>query len=227
LQIEPGLARTSLSRLVATKTLIRIKSGRNTFYQLGNDSRTDFKTAAQRIYGTTLREPTGQFQIAIIDPCDDRAKTREKLVAQEYKFIGATVAIKPIYKDCGVNLLPNPMISSIIEPSQSLSMAAQDAWKIAKLNEGYKHFLQLFPPVVKPSDFSSADAIVTRVLLVHQFRRLSLRDPNLPDHALPKDWKGFEARSRFLANIDGLSVACEKWIIETGFLSGKTLDDPR
>ena len=37
-------------------------------------------------------------------------------------------------------------------------------------------------------------AFLLRVLLIHDYRRLLLRDPELPDVLLPTDWPGQKAR---------------------------------
>jgi phenylacetic acid degradation operon negative regulatory protein len=37
-------------------------------------------------------------------------------------------------------------------------------------------------------------AFLLRTLLIHDYRKLLLRDPELPDDLLPADWRGREAR---------------------------------
>jgi phenylacetic acid degradation operon negative regulatory protein len=224
LQIEPGLARTSLSRLVANKTLVRIKSGRNTFYQLGLESRNAFRIAAQQIYGE-VPEATGQFGLVVIDHCNDRQKARVELAEEGYRFIGPTVAIKPIHRGCAPMTLPSQVIASTAELTVTLSSAAQTAWKTQALNAGYKRFLHMFPDFTGTIKHGLDDAIATRVLLVHQYRRLVLRDPLLPTKALPEDWKGAEARKRFMTNLAALEIGSQQWISNTRLLSGKAPTD--
>ncbi|MBR7244646.1 PaaX family transcriptional regulator C-terminal domain-containing protein, partial [Klebsiella pneumoniae] len=41
---------------------------------------------------------------------------------------------------------------------------------------------------------SPQDCFLARTLLIHEYRRLLLRDPQLPDELLPGDWEGRAAR---------------------------------
>ena len=41
---------------------------------------------------------------------------------------------------------------------------------------------------------SDADAFTARILLIHHYRRVVLRDPLLPTALLPEDWPGRAAR---------------------------------
>jgi phenylacetic acid degradation operon negative regulatory protein len=220
MQIEPGLLRTNLSRLVANKTLVRIKSGRNTFYQLGSESRDAFMEASKRIYGFDQPNPTDQFDVFILDQSIDRAKARAELSSLGCRFIGPTVALKP--RSVGrMTPAPADVITSIADVTKPLSEAAQSAWKIGELNRGYKRFLALFPEMSQGQITSLDAAIITRIIMVHQFRRLCLRDPHFPDSALPQDWQGKAAQERFMANLAHLSSPSQKWIETSGFLSGK------
>jgi phenylacetic acid degradation operon negative regulatory protein len=220
MQIESGLLRTNLSRLVANKTLVRIKSGRNTFYQLGSESSKAFFEASKLIYNRDLPEPTGQFDVLILDQCKDRAAARTKLSDQGCRFIGPTVGLKPRYKGIETPIAPH-VISSLADVTKPLAEAAQTAWKIDALNEGFKRFLTLFPELKSKQVTSPETVIVTRIIMVHQFRRLCLRDPHFPEKALPEDWLGGAARARFLSNLALLSVKSQEWVETSGFLSGK------
>jgi len=42
-----------------------------------------------------------------------------------------------------------------------------------------------------------ADAMTARLMLVHDYRFVLLRDPRLPVDALPENWPGYDARTLF------------------------------
>ncbi|MFD2816396.1 PaaX family transcriptional regulator C-terminal domain-containing protein [Paracoccus aerius] len=44
---------------------------------------------------------------------------------------------------------------------------------------------------------SPEDALIARLLLVHLYRGVLLRDPGLPAEALPADWPGHAAQALF------------------------------
>ena len=46
-----------------------------------------------------------------------------------------------------------------------------------------------------PCRMSHADAFALRALLIHEYRRILLRDPCLPVPLLPKNWIGAQARA--------------------------------
>jgi phenylacetic acid degradation operon negative regulatory protein len=52
-------------------------------------------------------------------------------------------------------------------------------------------------------------------LLIHEYRRILLRDPNLPDELLPASWSGLEARQLCQALYHDTLQASEAYLIET------------
>jgi len=80
---------------------------------------------------------------------------------------------------------------------------AKTAWDLAQLDQQYAQFLKTYQPMFlwcqkqKSKAFSDEEAFLLRVLLVHDFRRLLLRDPVLPESLLPTNWQGLQARLLF------------------------------
>lgn len=216
LRIDPAQVRTNLSRLVANGTLERAKSGRNAFYRIGEADGAAFAEAANRIYGRLAPEPTGVFHVALIDRCVERMAAREALQAAGFRFMSATSAIAPEHRGVLVSAAPSETIIARADCSTPLAVAASEAWQITALNEGYIRFLQTFSPIICRSDWTPDAAIAARIVLVHQFRRLVLRDPVLPQGALPDDWTGGEARRTFDACMATMLPASEAWLAAHG-----------
>ena len=59
---------------------------------------------------------------------------------------------------------------------------------------------------------SDADAFTARILLIHHYRRVVLRDPLLPTALLPADWPGRAARKLCGEIYRGLLPASEQWL---------------
>jgi phenylacetic acid degradation operon negative regulatory protein len=75
---------------------------------------------------------------------------------------------------------------------------AAAAWKLGPLAASYTAFIDRFAPLdralARSSAIDGAGALTARILLIHEFRRVVLRDPGLPDALLPPDWPGSAAR---------------------------------
>ena len=80
----------------------------------------------------------------------------------------------------------------------------------------YADFVQSFTPL---RDFLAGggvctpmEAMAARVLLIHQYRRIVLRDPRLPDAVLPEHWPGTAARCLCAEVYRALLPASEAWL---------------
>jgi phenylacetic acid degradation operon negative regulatory protein len=54
--------------------------------------------------------------------------------------------------------------------------------------------------------------MVARVLLIHEYRRIVLRDPILPAAILPADWPGAAARALCADIYAHVIAASERWL---------------
>jgi phenylacetic acid degradation operon negative regulatory protein len=80
-----------------------------------------------------------------------------------------------------------------------LASRIASAWDLAPIADGYRRFIALFGDVIGTFAARGSDAVdaqqcfVVRTLLIHAFRRVLLRDPQLPPALLPPDWPGTRA----------------------------------
>ncbi len=220
LGVEPGLVRTSLSRLVSGGVLIRAKAGRNTFYRLADDSAAAFAQAAETIYGRRPLLPAGRLHLIVIDRVADRKAARESLEMQGVRFLSAGVGLKPAHHGVDAPALPDGAIAALAAAEGAAGEAARDLWRVADLQRAYEDFLARFSDGAPPVD--PATAILARVILVHRMRRIILRDPVLPAAVLPSDWAGDAARGLFIRLLAALEEPSERWLADQGFRSGTT-----
>ena len=82
-----------------------------------------------------------------------------------------------------------------------LGAFAADHWNLAQHAEAYRGFIDRFSRLAEllsdGARLGTAESLVARLVLVHRFRLVVLRDPRLPQAALPADWPGEAARSLF------------------------------
>src|SRR6202035_4481779 len=73
----------------------------------------------------------------------------------------------------------------------------QLGWDLNDLGLRYQRFVKRFGPVAAQLDrrqkSEPRDCFLLRTLLIHEYRRLHLRDPLLPAQLLRADWPGAQA----------------------------------
>lgn len=76
-----------------------------------------------------------------------------------------------------------------ISSVQALRQLAEDSWRLQELARRYDSFLEKFRPVLRSlqraRSLSGEEAFQVRTLLVHEYRRILLRDSDLPAQPLP------------------------------------------
>ena len=98
-----------------------------------------------------------------------------------------------------------PRLKPLLAADAALGAAASDAelvraaWNLERLAATYRDFVACYQPVLAQlrdgaGDCDDESAFLVRILLIHDYRRLLLRDPGLPDVLLSADWPGQRAR---------------------------------
>src|SRR3954464_2722188 len=214
LDIDSGVVRTAMSRLAAEGWLERNKVGRNSFYRLVKKGRQTFDTATKHIYDTQVSDWTGRFELLLIGSSEDRDASREAL-----KNAGFGTPLP------GVWVAPSGVpIPAEAKGAIRLEVSAEDdsgrrllseSWPLERTADAYRRFMKSFEPLrawVARDKLSEIDAFIARVLLIHHYRRVVLRDPLLPVALLPRDWPGGAARELCGKIYRGLLPASEQWL---------------
>jgi phenylacetic acid degradation operon negative regulatory protein len=196
--IDAGHVRTAMSRLTAEGWLERVKVGRNSYYRLSRRGQGSFMEATRRIYFAHEPEFGGKLRVALLSPSvGDRARLRKRL--EEAGFVALSPAAFVAWAT--PQAIPNMQGLFIVDAEASDEAVAlvDAAWKLAPIAQSYRAFIDRFTPLeaaLGASEIlSEADALVARTLLIHEFRRIVLRDPGLPAALLPADWPGNAARA--------------------------------
>ena len=210
--INERLVRTSVFRLAREGWLKAKPVGRESLYRLTRDGTRRFEQAYRRIYAPPVEGWDDTWEIVIADgstPSQRRALKLE-LGWEGFGTLAPGVYARPATASSAV-----PRIAAALRITRhivvvrarddatpggrTLAAVAPHAWDLAGLAADYRRFLLRFGSVIDrfrvagESAHDPAQALVVRTLLIHAYRRVLLRDPQLPATLLPLDWPGAAA----------------------------------
>ena len=228
LRIEANAVRTAMSRLTKDGWLIRDKTGRQSYYSLAQEGQASFESATRRIYAANSPDWTGEFEIVLAPENDMKAKEKRanQMKTQGYGSPLSGVYIRPITKqNHGTRVIrqDDVLVSMIAGEINSISLSefSGQCWPMEELERDYLRFSKRYQPMLHrlqnsqnpdTSNFAPLDALALRVLLIHDWRRLVLRDADLPKEFRPEGWPGENAREITRQLYSFLLTASEQWL---------------
>ncbi len=219
MEITGGVVRTAMSRLVTDDWLQRSRVGRNSFYQLTGHGRARYAAAAERIYGEPPAEWDGRFHLVLLNSGTDRDAARGALESSGFGSIAPGVLIAPLSTPMPDEAAALMRVQGCAD-LQTGRQLAERAWTLAETAEAYRRFFHAFEPLQKwiaaSGCLADLDALVARILLVHEYRRVVLRDPLLPPELLPAHWPGTDARQLASGIYHALLPGSERWLDQNG-----------
>ena len=219
LDIDASVVRTAMSRLTADGWFERNKVGRNSFYRLKTKGRQTFETATRHIYDPPPSNWTGRFELLLIGNGEDRDASREALKNAGFGSPLPGVWVAP----SGVPVPEEAARAIRLEVSaedDSGRRLLRESWPLDRTADAYLKFMKTFEPLRawngRRDALTEADAFTARILLIHHYRRVVLRDPLLPTALLPKDWPGSAARALCGDIYRALLAKSEQWLDRHG-----------
>ena len=212
LGLNERMVRTSVFRLVKENWLVAEPIGRRSYYSLTAVGRRRFEHAYRRIYDAPRADWNGEWQLVLSSgtlPPAQRDALRKELLWEGFGNIAPGVMAHPaanseslldILEDSGardkvVVMQARALGTSASRPLQDL---VHECWGLATIADDYKRFIERFRPPLKAMkgarQIDPQQCFVLRTLLMHEFRRVQLRDPQLPQQLLSADWPGHTAR---------------------------------
>jgi phenylacetic acid degradation operon negative regulatory protein len=220
--VGDGVVRTAVSRLAADDWLTREKAGRNSYYRLSEKGRATFADATRRIYGAAPHPWTGALRLAVLDANGDRASLRAAFADAGWGTLAPTIAVTPETGDAGdLPPLAGADLSQVLTISATGDLATLRrlvmlAWPLDEVADRYRRVVAAMAPIAAALDagtpFSDLEALIARILLVHEYRRAILRDPLLPAELCPDGWPAPAARALAASVYRRLVPASERWL---------------
>ncbi|MEO0602250.1 MAG: PaaX family transcriptional regulator C-terminal domain-containing protein [Myxococcota bacterium] len=216
--ISHGQVRTAVMRLRREDWLTRESVGRRSFVGLTEPGRRRLDEATSRIYGDEPEPWSGGWTILLFPAgLQPRDSIRQALgwlgfgTLSHQAFLHPNPdrrALQSLVADAHQQLPPHAAPILIEGQSAhellaegghaSLTRLVENCWTLEPLQTSYDRLLAQFGPLADVLASRVAieprEAVLLRVALIHEYRRVLLRDPWLPPAWLPEGWIGREAR---------------------------------
>jgi phenylacetic acid degradation operon negative regulatory protein len=206
--VNERLVRTSVFRLVQDGWLQSSQVGRRSYYSLTEEGRARFEQATQKIYGEPASDWNGRWTTVLLNSVDvdKRDLVRKELGWLGFGALSPAVLAHPSPDMSGLDLALERldvadelvvMSGRSVRNDASMRRLAQEGWSLADIDERYENFVKRFRPLMaaygKDANVSPKSAFLVRTLLIQEYRKVLLRDPQLPAELLPDGWHGTAA----------------------------------
>lgn len=230
LGITERLVRTSVFRLVQDNWLSVERIGRRSFYRFTDHGRAEYARAAERIYRASRPLWDGQWTLVMeaTVPEDVREPLRRSLSWLGFGNLASGVYARPSGERRPVEDLLDELAvrdavvlmeaeTAAVNGELGLGELVRRCWPLEELEERYGRFLARFDAVLGATDrqtrLDPEQAFGLRTLLIHEYRRMILHDPDLPASLLPANWPGEAARGLTRSLYRRLSPPCEQYVM--------------
>lgn len=216
LGINQRLVRTSVFRLAENGILQSQQVGRRSYYSLTEKGFRQFSTAAERIYRHHETVWDGEWRLVFTAMSDlsneDRERLQKELVWMGFSrfsngIYGHPTAsideVKQIVSEIGIedSIVIMQAQSKDHDPVRSSTNLIQHYFSFDMMKQEYQDYIDEFTDILAAAEKAKAGTrdeelcFLLRVLLIHKFRRILLREPELPHELIPADCLSHRARS--------------------------------
>lgn len=229
--ISQRLIRTSVYRLVQETWLQTERIGRCSYYSLTGPGLRRFQQAFQHVYSIGNEEWSGSWCLVFLSQLNPemKQKVREELKWLSFGSMAPGVMEHPRYTRH--ELIPmlqewGALDDTIVMQTQpleqksprALRLQVRESWNLDELAYRYRHFLEQFRPLWRElqsnDNLTPQECLLARILLIHEYRKILLRDPQLPDELLPGDWEGRSAKQLCRNLYRKIYARAEQWLDE-------------
>lgn len=217
LGLNERLVRTSVFRLAKEEWLRTEALGRRSDYLLTPHGQRRFDEASRHIYASYAPLWDRRWRLILgVGQLEqkDRDALRRALFWQGFGALGSDCFVHPstdlsaafdalVAEGLGQligGLMPLLAADSRLGGTASNADLVARAWNLSELSDAYAQFVATYMPALaelrrdRSAEIDEEEAFLMRLLLIHDYRRLLLRDPELPDVLVPAGWPGQTAR---------------------------------
>lgn len=213
LGLNERLVRTAVLRLSRDGWLAATRAGRRSYYSLTESGHLSFADAFRRIYTPPRVAWSGDWTLVFTGlgrlSRESRADLGRALTWQGFGAVAPGIFAHPAPDEdalrhalggagLGEEALVMTARTKALPGLRPLPDLLRGCWELERVAAAYRGFLDRFAPLCREitatARLDPAFGFVIRTLLMHEYRRVLLRDPVLPAALLPADWAGAAAR---------------------------------
>ncbi|MDJ0917972.1 MAG: phenylacetic acid degradation operon negative regulatory protein PaaX [Woeseiaceae bacterium] len=206
--ISERLVRTSVFRLVKDGWLQSNQSGRRSYYSLTDSGRQRFEVATHRIYAEPAANWDGRWTLLLLSGLEtaDKEVARRDFGWLGFGALSANLLAHPAPDESDLKMtvrrlgLDDTLVilsGETVDGSAAMRAQARSAWNLDDIDRRYEDFVAMFSDALKAVAKANATggktAFILRTLLIQEYRKILLRDPQLPAALLPSTWHGRSA----------------------------------
>ncbi len=206
--ISERLVRTSVFRLAQDGWLQSSQIGRRSYYSLTDDGKERFEQATHKIYGEPATSWDDHWCLVMLTDQDAEARDniRKELGWLGFASLSASVLAHPSpdMHDLDASLRRLRVADDLVvmrgqtvRNESSMRDLVQASWNLDDIEKRYAGFVKRFRPLIaaygKNAEVAPKAAFLVRTLLIQEYRKVLLRDPQLPANLLPSNWHGTAA----------------------------------
>lgn len=209
LGINERLTRTAVFRLAQDGWLESRKQGRRSYYRLTETGQHYYQRAANRIYASENPAWDGVWTLLFVSLV---AEEKRQALHRGLSWLGfgqmaTTVYALPRKDHSPLTELLNDLglkdrvvqMQAQAEGVKSLQQLVMSRWRLDELRQRYREFTSLYGKAQKAltdkAEPCAHSVFLLRIMLLHEYRRILLKDPELPVAMLPANWEGRAAQT--------------------------------
>jgi len=196
--IKPEAVRVALHRLRKDGWLDSTRSGRASVHFLTEYGRSQSATVSPRIYARTAPEQQ-PWHLLIAEGGQGSAALEESLLLPQYFAINRSCAL-------GFGPAPVRLPELLIVTAQDLQVPDWLKTRLfpSDLSASCAQLLRALEAITLADEPSAFESAALRTLIVHHWRRIVLRHPDLPPGFHPAGWPGEACRAKVFELLDQL-----------------------
>ena len=229
--LSQRLVRTAVYRLMQDDWLNSEQVGRKSFYSFTDTGLRHYQKAARRIYSPEHSGQSGDWLFVYHISLTEKERD---LLRKELRWLGfgslfPGVMAKPgaerrsldeTLRELGLQEKVLIMRShpDDVASAEHLQKMVFECWELAQLEQQYRAMWQAFRPLCerlkKGNQLLPEQCFQLRTLLIHEYRRLLLKDAELPESLLPAAWVGRDVHNLTANLYRQIHGAAEEYILE-------------